>query len=83
MGRSRTRKKSKNHKKDTQGEEVVSEEDSETSSQLSSEDGKRILRDEEIEGKEMAEDEKENLDEEEGKPGIDKEQQREETQQRK
>ena len=52
---------------------------------MSSEDGEeRGLRDEEIEGKElgrgntgqkeMAEDEEENLDEEEGKPGIDKEQ---------
>ena len=60
------------------------EEDSETSSQLSSEDGEeRGLRDEEIEGKEMAEDEEENLDEEEGKPGTDKEQKGEETQERK
>ena len=60
-------------------------EDSETSSQLSSEDGEeRGLRDEGIAGKElgrgntgqkeMAEVEEEHLDEEEGKPGIDKEQ---------
>ena len=47
---------------------------------MSSEDGEeRGLRDGEIEGKEMAEDEEENLDEEEGKPGIDKEQKGEET----
>ena len=78
------KKKSKNHKKDTQGEEIVSEEGSETSSPLSSEDGEeRGLRDEEIEGEEMAEDEEEDLDEEEGKPGIDKEQKGEETQERK
>ena len=41
------------------------------------------MRDEEIEGKEMAEDEEENLEEEEGKSGIDKEQKGEETQERK
>ena len=65
-------------------------EDSETSSQLSSEDGEeRGLRDEVIAvkelgrgntgQKEMAEVEEEDLDEEEGKPGIDKEQKGEET----
>ena len=86
------KKKSKNHKKDTMGEKIVSKEDSETSSQLSSEDGEeRGLR--EIKGKElgrgntgqkeMAEDEEENLDKEEGKPVIDKEQKGEETQEEK